>query len=183
MQRAATLNRRLQLSNISIFELSGQRTPHSVPGAGEPNLSFSLELESPACLDGEGEVFAVFPVLVKLEQLEGTERHGLAVLRVGVHIVYAKDRALDEGEAAALEDYVGIVGWMHAWPYVRAEIQALSVKLGFPPLVLPVLLAGQTADIEVRKLVSERAPAAIKAAKSASSKKSTRKPRKKASPA
>ncbi|WP_437486626.1 hypothetical protein WME75_04085 [Sorangium sp. So ce1014] len=41
-----------------------------------------------------------------------------------------------------LPHYAGLMSYMHTWPYFRADIQYLSTKLGFPPLVLPVVLSG-----------------------------------------
>ena len=65
---------------------------------------------------------------------------------------YAKQASWTDEDGAYLDDFVGIVGWMHVWPYIRAEVQALSSKLGFPALTLPPLLAGQTKNIPVRRL-------------------------------
>lgn len=45
-----------------------------------------------------------------------------------------------------LDDFVGVSGYMHAWPYLRAEIQSLTTKIGLPPLLLPVQLSGHAAS-------------------------------------
>ena len=48
-------------------------------------------------------------------------------------------------EHADLDDFVGISGYLHLWPYLRAEVQCLTTKLGLPPLVLPVQMSSHAA--------------------------------------
>jgi hypothetical protein len=67
-----------------------------------------------------------------------------------------------ESDWAAFEHYAGIVGWLHVWPYMRAEVHCLSTKLGFPPLVLDVMLSGHTSQLSVRRFGDEPNPAPAK---------------------
>lgn len=61
-----------------------------------------------------------------------------------------------------LSHVLSINGYMHAWPYFRADVQFLTAKCGLPALTLPVVLSGEVADrVEVGTIAIE--PAAAKA--------------------
>jgi len=91
-------------------------------------------------------VSAVFPFALSVEQKpeNKTEAPGtiIADLSVVMHLEYS---LLGEDSPIADEDIphvVAILGYMHSWPYFRADVQALTTRLGFPPLVLPVIVSG-----------------------------------------
>lgn len=48
---------------------------------------------------------------------------------------------------SAISKFVELNCVLHAWPYLRAEAQSLSLKLGMPMMLLPVLRAGQAAAL------------------------------------
>jgi hypothetical protein len=70
----------------------------------------------------------------------------LMVMRVVMRIDYH----LRDGQELQNEQdaghFAGISGFMHAWPYLRAEVQTLTTKLGILPLVLPTIVSGQVAS-------------------------------------
>lgn len=146
VSRASTLNSKLALGQIAVFELSAR---HSGMVVAAPNFSFTMKLDSPHCAVRAPDVAAVFRLVVTVEHAEQDKRVALGEVRVAVRAIYRKSPDFTVADEAAVPDYVGIVGWMHVWPYLRAEVQSLSTKLDFPPLLLPVLLSGQTADIPV----------------------------------
>ena len=154
--RASTLNAKLRLDTISHFRVAASH----VDGGGEesPHFSYTMTMDSPVYAEPDQSVIAVFPVTIAIEHRAADRRVPLGELHVTVRAIYVKEPAFTTDDSSAVEDYVGIVGWMHVWPYVRAEVQNLSTKLGFPPLLLPVLLAGQTADIPVRRLDAPAPP-------------------------
>ena len=80
---------------------------------------------------------------------DAKKRQNLARLRVAVRVACSVVETLDPEREEATPDFLGILGWMQAWPYLRTEIQPLSTKLGFPPLTLPILLTGQTSEVPV----------------------------------
>jgi hypothetical protein len=134
--RAATLNKKLALGSIGVLELSAK-------------LSFTMNLQPVSCVSRPGDVIAVYPLRVIVEHVDGEARLPLAELSVSMRASYRKFPSFTNDDEAAVPHYVGIVGWMHVWPYLRAEVQSLSTKLDQPPLVLPVLLSGQTAEVPV----------------------------------
>jgi len=80
----------------------------------------------------------------------------LAEVRVSLVVTYiqhARESAPTEEEIA---HYAGVSGLMHGWPYLRAETQSLTTKLGLVPLVLPVMISGQAAE---RVTISRLKPA------------------------
>ena len=154
--RAATLNKKLALAQIALFEVSARHSAEEV--VPTPQFSFSMNLESPSCVIRATDVVALFPLNVTVEHLAGGVRVPLAQIRVVARVFYRIADDFNEADAAAVPDYIGIVGWMHAWPYLRAEVQSLSTNLDFPPLVLPVLLSGQTADISVQVVTAPAIP-------------------------
>lgn len=69
----------------------------------------------------------------------------VAELTVSFRLEYAvRERGLVS--EADIEHFLGINGFLNAWPYVRAEVQSLTTKIGLPPLLLPVQLAAAAAQ-------------------------------------
>ena len=101
-------------------------------------------------------VFSVFSVRVAIQHKDPDtgEREVLARMRIQLRVDYAAPDGFCDNEDA-VRHFLGTVGWMNVWPYVRAEVQTLSAKLGFPQLTLPLLLSGQTRDIPVVRMPEE----------------------------
>lgn len=150
--RAATLNSKLRFSGVSPFELAaryvGKPPEH-------PSLAFEMVPGPPSYADFPEELIAIYALEVIVQQVQDDERNqrvAIGNVRVVMRAVYEKADDFTAADASALADYVGITGWMHVWPFLRSEIHSLTTKLGFPPLLLPVLLAGQLAHIPVTRL-------------------------------
>lgn len=146
--KASLLNNALQLEQVFLSRLEAQQ----LAGTAATQLGFTVNFEPIAWTDIPEKVVAVFPLAVIIEDHTGGSKVELAALRVAMRAFYRTQKPLDGERTGLLPHYLGIVGWMHVWPYARAEVQALSVKMGLPPLVLPVLLAGQTAEVEVHRI-------------------------------
>lgn len=68
----------------------------------------------------------------------------VAHLAVTFRVAYElKDPSVDNN---TLQGYATITPLMHTWPYLRAEVQALTTKLDLPPLLLPVIVSGHAED-------------------------------------
>lgn len=152
---ASTLNKKMRLTDAMLFGVEARQ----IGGHSDPNLSYTLSLDPVVWTRFEYGVAAVYSVTVILEHVEGTNREPLAKISVSMRLTYASHPSFEANDEPALEDYLGIVGWLHAWPYLRAEVQTLSGRLGFPPLVLDVLHAGQTASIAVERMKQPSASA------------------------
>ena len=61
---------------------------------------------------------------------------------------------------AEISNALGVMGYLHVWPYFRAEVQVLTAKLGFPALTLPVAVSGHAERfVRIAKLVDAPADA------------------------
>ena len=99
-------------------------------------------------LDAE-ELKAVFPMSIHIDAFnddEPTARTRIAELSVAFRLDYRVTGVGDDDWLDALQDFVGVCGYLHLWPYFRSEVQWLTTKLGFPPLVLPLILSGDAAN-------------------------------------
>ncbi|HEX7602194.1 MAG TPA: hypothetical protein VF316_11340, partial [Polyangiaceae bacterium] len=155
VERATRLNKILRIDQILLFHLEAR----PLLGVEAPTLGFTVDFEPIGWSALPDSVVAVFPLKVTIEDRAGPSPVNLAEVRVGTRIFYKHELPFDELNLEFVDDYLGIVGWMHAWPYARAEIQGVSARMGFPPLLLPVLLAGQTAEVAVRRVDIEPAKA------------------------
>ena len=70
----------------------------------------------------------------------------VATIVVMLRLDYEADPSVDADDDG-LDSYAGISGLLHSWGYVRAEIQHLSTKIGFPALLLPPVLSGHASNL------------------------------------
>lgn len=153
--RAARLNNALAIEQVLLFSLEARLLgPFNDTTAWGYTANFEPLLWVPRP-DG---LVAMFPLKVTVEDRRPSGVINVAEIVVGTKVFYKFAATAGLGEHSdALEDYLGIVGWMHAWPYARADMQNISTRMGLPPLVLPVLLAGQTSTVKVVRM-DEAAP-------------------------
>jgi hypothetical protein len=106
-----------------------------------------------------GEDEGLLKVLVPFEiSIASAPKGGTPKKVVEIGVIFRLDygrpaevRASDD----ELSHFAGVHGVMHSWPYLRAEVQAMTSKLEVPPLTLPSLLAGKIADfVSVAKMPS-----------------------------
>jgi len=144
VEAAARLANQVTLRDISCVEV---RAVHLNAPPDSPDLALSWSTPSPSVFWGlEGAVLKVLIPFVLV--IEGIEPNGdakalpLAEIRVTLRLDYD---VRGENIQQDLPHFAGISSYMHAWPYFRADVQALTTKLGFPPLVLPVIVCGHPA--------------------------------------
>jgi preprotein translocase subunit SecB len=149
--RAAKLNRRLRLVGVDVHGLLAQH----LGTVAEPKYAFDLAVIKITFAEIENQIIAVLPLKVEIQHKHGDQTTVLANLEVALRLTYEREGGpLDLTEQDVLPDFLGIVGWAHAWPYARAEVQSMSTKLGFPALVLPVLHAGGTKNVIVERVAA-----------------------------
>jgi len=109
-------------------------------------LSYDIQKINVEWLLNERELAVVLPYKMDVfghdNQHDSRKDKPVAIFEVVMRISYLlKDKELpSENEIA---HYAGVMGFMHSWPYFRADIQYLTTKLGFPALVLPVVVSGE----------------------------------------
>ncbi|MES1186826.1 MAG: hypothetical protein ABUL60_23640 [Myxococcales bacterium] len=107
-----------------------------------------------------GELKVMFPMSVYIDALKDGDQ-ALKTRVAEVSVVFRLDYQISatgyEGWDEDLEHFVGVCGYLHAWPYFRSEVQGLTNKLGFPPLVLPIVVSGEAATrVSVRSATELR---------------------------
>lgn len=135
---------RIALQNIAFSDVSARLlgTNHATRlGYRLPELTVSWSHE-------DDEIAAVFPFLLIVESIHEKDEPATAIAEISIkiHVTY---HLLDSDGKISPEDLphvIGTHGYMHAWPYFRADVQWLTTKLGFPALVLSVVLASDVGD-------------------------------------
>ncbi|MFI5300511.1 MAG: hypothetical protein ACHREM_20685 [Polyangiales bacterium] len=88
--------------------------------------------------------FCLFIHAQKNGETKDAKKARLAEISLVMRIEYAVNRGVEWSDKD-VPHYVGVCSYLHAWPYFRADVQSLSTKLGFPPLLLPVIVSGHAA--------------------------------------
>lgn len=140
-------------------------------GSPTGNLGYRLPLITVVWSKRGDRISAIFPfsLIAESKNDDGTVAQEVAAISVVMHIEYRLIEKNGIIEAATLPHVVGTLGYMHAWPYFRADVQWLTSKLGFPALVLPVVTAGKVRErVVIRRnpVVADDSPLAIAAEKS-----------------
>jgi len=144
LQDASKVAERVRLREVHIAAIEGRLlAPDDLNG----QLGWSLEQINIAWVVADGELRVVVPVTVQIHRTpNGGAARALAKVHVTIRADYVRDREKHCTDAE-LASFVGMSSVMHVWPYVRAEIQSLSAKIGLPPLVLPPILSGHTKQL------------------------------------
>ena len=145
---AARLSRFIKLRDVSCVEL---HAAHRNAPAGSADLSLSWSTPNSTAIWGlkEATLKVLIPFFLVIEGVENGDtgnKTKLAEMQVTLRLDYELERGgSNEWSEDDLPHFAGVSSYLHAWPYFRAEIQALTTKLGFPPLVLPVIVSGHVA--------------------------------------
>lgn len=93
-------------------------------------------------------ISAILPFSLVIETKDEPQGLAEAVADLSVRILLEYELIENKNVVPeeALPHVIGTLGYMHAWPYFRSDVQWLTTKLGFPPLVLPVVLSSQLGD-------------------------------------
>lgn len=89
--------------------------------------------------------FVAFSLLIKTQTAEDDVKLDLARIRLTVKLQYAIRS--DEISDDEMRSFAGVSGYMHAFPYVRSEVQALTATIGLPALTLPLVLSGEVPQL------------------------------------
>jgi hypothetical protein len=139
---AVALAPKLQLKAISNVSLSAKIVSPEKPSL----LSYVLgKVVAAWHIEGK-EIRAVLPFgLTVLTQSPETEGPSIKIAEIGVgmRLSYRFKAPPTMEDLECIAHFVGVTGYMHAWPYFRADVQYLTSKLGFSALVLPVVVSGE----------------------------------------
>lgn len=145
---AARLSTAFRLRDVVCVSLEAKQVAAEPPAA-----DFSLEWDAPPTnvfwelVDRRLKVVLPLNLFV---HARGEGKNGKKVPLAEIGIVLRLEYEANDGASWKDEDlphYVGITAYLHAWPYFRADVQWLTAKLGYPPLVLPVIVSGHAARL------------------------------------
>ncbi len=143
---AKGLNDALQITVVTLVQIMARFLK---PG-GPPPYSIAADLGPVQWARREGQIHGVFPVRVMVRRpISETETEDFVEISVAYQCVYSLLREPSESELAAIPSFLATVGWAHAWPYLRTEVQNVSLRLMLPPVTLPMLLPGQAEQVPV----------------------------------
>jgi hypothetical protein len=153
--KASALSPKLGLRGIWAIGL--RATGHDQPQGPSPSLNYNANQKTAFWNVVDDTVVCLFHLDVTIAQvISAKESKPLATFEVTFRAEYGMKDSFDRvADAELLDHYVGIVGRLHVWPYMRAEIQDLSSKLGLPALTLPVLMSGDMAAVPASKFNRE----------------------------
>jgi len=90
-----------------------------------------------------GTLHAIVPLRIAIRGDAGGEPRALADVEVTLTLDYAPRDPARSIPDDDIDHFVGLSSLLHAWPYLRAEVQALTAKLEIAPLVLPDARLGE----------------------------------------
>jgi len=139
LQKAFAFSDSIQLVDISFLETSIRY----VAERSEGNLRVRREVAEVNWMVQDAKVSAAFQFTIWIDEVKGRSAPPapLAVIEMTIRIRY-KAKLPPDTVPDDLRHFVGFSGFLHVWPYARAEVQLLSTKIGLPPLTLPVVVSG-----------------------------------------
>ncbi len=138
----------MQLRDLKLMRLNA--VAHGEAPAGTP-LSWDMRRVPVTWAEHEpGKVVARAEFSFKIE----TKEQIWAEIDATWLIDYAKtDVGLSDEQ---LDSFCGLHAFLHAWPYARVLVQDFSSRLGFPALVLPLVIAPAVVElVDVHRLEDE----------------------------
>ena len=162
----------MRLASVGFLEISAGYVLSEAP---REKLSFDLPIVQAAWrLDGD-EVDVQFPFIVEISAAAGSTPQEIARVAANIYITYAGAAAFSPDE---LRHFVGVSGFMHAWPYLRSEVQALTAKIGLPPLLLPLIVSGTVPSrVSIGEAIVDAAPVETRSPKTSKRTKATKEPK------
>ncbi len=154
--KASAASPKLRLGNIVVLGLEAKALS---PYAGQTPLTFHLVHHEALWKLLDDALTCIFAVTVKIRHKSGDSVSELCEVSVRLRSEYDfAPEFVRESDEVLVNDYVGVVGRLHAWPYFRAEVQQLTAKLGFPPLTLPTLVSGNMVTLKTTRFLGDPEP-------------------------
>lgn len=137
---AFALSPRIALRGVSFPSVSAR----IIRPLGKAVLDYSLsKVRVYWGVDGE-ELRVILPFGLHAHPMGDPEQR-VAEFSIAVRLDYQL-RLEGDSLVNGIPHFGAICGYMHAWPYFRADIQWLTTKIGLPSLVLPVIVSGDVPD-------------------------------------
>jgi hypothetical protein len=130
---------------IHLVMMNAERAPAAIAPS---HLRFQLSCSGVYWRKIESNsVFVMYPYEVTVfDTSDGTPTESaneIGFFTLLYQVVYGLSKPLSTWSDETLEAFVSYYGANHSWPYARAELQAMTAKVGLPALTLPILRMGE----------------------------------------
>lgn len=131
----------LVLADVSCFGI-GARVMVPSPGG---LLHYRIEHVAMDWHLSGAEIFLSVPfeLVVEHAATKDSQKVSIGTISVDFSLTYRSRSSELSVPRDEIPHVIGISGYMHAWPYFRADVQWLTTKVGLPSLTLPVVLSGE----------------------------------------
>lgn len=151
IDRAAPVARQCRFESISLLETVAKHRP--TEGDLPTELSFEADILTEA-IRKQGIVAVRLRFLVVARKGEGSDAETLRIQAEYLLDYRVKDlTGIRKPSVAAFGKTTGL---FHAWPYWREYVQSTTVRMGLPPLTIPVLPPLAAATKRAAKPTSKR---------------------------
>ena len=152
--RAARLADKFTLNAIRIASLRAEMT-QQLTSPSQLGFAFLPFKATWAIREQSLNVAFSFSLRLSQRSKEPKSEQRLGLIKVGFVAAYHIKQTLSDQERLEVTHYVGVITFLHLWPYFRSEVQAITTKVGLPALTLPVMVSGHAAKFVQ---VTEAAP-------------------------
>ncbi|GGJ43163.1 protein-export chaperone SecB [Deinococcus roseus] len=130
----STFIQHLELVNVLLKDMSVSKTAKLIP---EAILGFEIHTAKPKLDPFPGGFCACVTYTIKLsQQIEATAKpEYFAQMKITLEGIYNNDLEIS---AEIFEVFAGMNLPVNLWPYLREMVHSLSLRMGFPGLILPV---------------------------------------------
>ncbi len=150
---ASALSGRFDLDSVAFAQIEGRVV--GVETRPEATLDWNLAPVSIRYALTDQVLRAIVPFSILVSGIANGEQTAIVQMAVTAVLTYRVKPSPDVLPAVDAGHFAGVLGFMHAWPYLRATVQDLTMKLGLPGLTLPVVLSGMVPSKASATLIDE----------------------------
>jgi hypothetical protein len=156
IEEARKLNSVLHIVDVKLHQLDARHMAAGILPV--ERFAYASQIGTVLWARRVDDVIGFYRVKVTIQQSKqpSSELIDLAKFEVTHRLIYHAARPLGEQDEEQIPHFLAFSGWMHVWPFVRYEIQTLTTKLGFPPVTLPLALAGMFLEIPVERILEPK---------------------------
>ena len=136
MELALVLAPRVQIKDIRLANSSIR----SELGDIVPSMRVEYAMEAKSCFDRDAKELVVHATLMTCAKIDSEPKMTEEPFRIEAEFILRYSIDATDGFD---DEHVKAFGWLNgihnAWPYWREYVQSITVRLGLPPLTLPLM--------------------------------------------
>jgi hypothetical protein len=133
-------------SVIQLVDVAFQLIRAELTNAPRGRLSYKQELISAVWRRDNAKLTVVFPFRLTLSSIDDGKTEEIGSISMNIRAQYELQEGFSDDMAEDLPHALAVLGFMHTWPYIRAEVQGLTSRLELPALTLPVMVSGHAEE-------------------------------------